>query len=759
MKGSVLALGVLLVAAVSATAATLARDGQATCTIVVGREAIEPERTAADELAAYLERITGSRPAVESERREGTNVFVGRSTVVDELLPGIEWDALGTDGIVIKTIGDDLILAGGRPRGTLYAVYTFLQDVVGCRWYAGTNRPTDPAETIPDKPSLDVADLNVVYRPPFDFRQYYTEAARDPLFAVKLRLNGREHLPEIPQAFGGAAYIGHGHTLLREFLKPEDHFDERPDWYAYNRTTGKREPRAICFTNEAACEQATREVLAFLGEHPDTRIVSVGCEDSNAVCECDDCTALREKEGGESGPLLQFVNAVAARVEKQYPDVLVSTLAFWHTDRPPNHVRPRKNVLVQLAVLDRNHKHAIPDVPHFSRYLRRWSQIAEHVYMWDYDPHFRNFLQPHPNHFVAAKSLRFYRDQGVTGVFTQGSWGPAGEFMRMRAWVTAQLMWNPDQDERALMVEFLNGYYGADGPYLMKYIDLIHDAIHRQPDLWLGVYDATTRHWLTLEDLNAATRLFDQATAAVAQDDTLSYRVRRARLSIDIVWVERYRELRRTARQQGRTFLGPADPYAEVEHIAQNEFGIDCYREWAEFPEYVAKLRRLFPPRPEPVPVECEKLPHYEWEDIQEDRLTLTPQEAGQIVEDPGASNGQALRLEGADKSLEAKFTLPAHLEGRWRIHAVVRAQPAGDQPSAIVLGIYAWNMPSGNANEVYRVVAECPEEHTNEYRTFDLGVHRLKEGATIQVQPSGAGSYGEIRTTWIDRLFLIAAE
>jgi len=743
-----------------AFAADLARDGEARCVIVVPRDAIPAEETAAKELADYLEKVTGAKPAVQDAPGEGTNVFVGRSERIGKMLADVDFTALGTDGIVMRTVGEDLVLSGGRPRGTLYAVYTFLQDVVGCRWYAGTNLPTDPVEVIPKKPTLEVTELNVVYRPPFDFRQHSTEAARDPLFAVKLRLNGREWLPVIPEKYGGGAHMGGGHTLLRQFLKKDDHFDQHPEWYRYNRAADKREPQAICFTNKAAGEQAAKEVLAYLADHPDTKILSLSCEDTNAVCQCGPCTALREKEGGESGPLLAFVNHVAERVEKAFPDVLVNMLAYWHTDRPPKHIKPSRNVLVQLGVLNRNHKHAIPDVPHFSRYLRRWSELAEHVYMWDYDPHFRNFLQPHPNHFITADSLRFYRDQGVSGVFMQGSWGPAGEFMRVRAWVTAQLMWNPDLDQRALMTEFLDAYYGAAAPCLMQYLELIRDAIHRQPDLWLGVYDATTRHWLTLDDLNAATRFFDTALEAVKADETLSYRVRRARLSIDIVWLERYRELRRTARQLGRAFLGPPDPYAEIERLAKNEFGIDCYREWAEFSsEYVPKLRKLFPPRTGATPAECRGQPAYEWEDIQENLLSVTPKSAGEIVDDPKASNGKALRLQGSDHSLDAKLTLPAHLEGRWRVHAMARAEPAGEDPSAIVLGVYAWNMPGGNANEAYRLVAECLAGQGGEYRTFDLGVHRLKKGATIQVQPNGDGSYGQIKTTWIDRFFLVAAE
>jgi len=433
----------------------------------------------------------------------------------------------------------------------------------------------------------------------------------------------------------------------------------------------------------------------------------------------------------------------------------VSTLAYWRTDRPPNTIRPKPNVLVQLGVLDRNHKHAIPDVPHFSRYVKRWHELAAYLYMWDYDPHVANFIQPHPNHFIAGKSLRFYRDNGVSGVFTQGAWGLTGEFMPMRTWVTSQLMWNPDQDDRALVTEFLNAYYGAAGPVLLQYLDLVGKAINREPGLWLGVYDATTRHWLTLEDLNAATRLFDGGEAAVAGDEKLLYRVRRTRLGLDCVWAERYRELRQTAIREGREFLGPEDPYAAVERLARNEFKADCYREWADFSEYISKLRALFPARRGVTPAACQGLPAWRWEEVQEDRLTTTPQGGGTVVDDPAASDGKALKLAGDAPALEASLKLPAHLVGRWRVHVVLRAEAAGEAESAVVAGVYAWNLPSGNANEVSRVVVPCG----GGYQTVDLGVHRLEKDATIQVQPHGAGAYGKAGVTYVDRLFLVRAE
>jgi len=74
---------------------------------------------------------------------DGPVLIVGPGAAARELAPDLPYDDLSPDGLVIETVGSNLILAGDRPRGTLYAVYTFLEDVVGCRWWSST------ASTIP----------------------------------------------------------------------------------------------------------------------------------------------------------------------------------------------------------------------------------------------------------------------------------------------------------------------------------------------------------------------------------------------------------------------------------------------------------------------------------------------------------------------------------------------------------------------------------------------------------------------------------
>ena len=128
---------------------TIARNGKATCVIVQADNATEPEKFAAKELATFLKRVTGAEFPVVAEQSltadRASRIYVGWTGYASR--QGIDTSKLGEEEWVIRTVGDDLVLAGGQPRGTMYAVYDFLEDHVGCHWL---DRKT---EVIPLKPN------------------------------------------------------------------------------------------------------------------------------------------------------------------------------------------------------------------------------------------------------------------------------------------------------------------------------------------------------------------------------------------------------------------------------------------------------------------------------------------------------------------------------------------------------------------------------------------------------------------------------
>ncbi|MDM7462032.1 MAG: alpha-glucuronidase family glycosyl hydrolase, partial [bacterium] len=115
---------------------TIARSGRALTPIIVQRGATEPERYAADELAKCLQQITGAVFDVrEADTLPPRAIVVGQGALADRLQADIDRRTLGGEETLLLCRDGYLLLSGGRPRGTLYAVYRFLQRQLGVRWW------------------------------------------------------------------------------------------------------------------------------------------------------------------------------------------------------------------------------------------------------------------------------------------------------------------------------------------------------------------------------------------------------------------------------------------------------------------------------------------------------------------------------------------------------------------------------------------------------------------------------------------------
>ena len=226
-----------------------------------------------------------------------------------------------------------------------------------------------------------------------------------------------------------------------------------------------------------------------------------------------------------------------------------------------------------------------------------WSKIAPRLYIWDYSKNNHCLLSPYPNIHVLGPNLGYFVRNNAVGVFEQGdNRTRTGEFVRLRAWLLSHLLWNPEADQKRLVDDFLNGYYGAAGPYLSEYLDLMSRAVKRS-GVYLGYYSKevlkNTGTWLTLDDLNRATELFDKATSAVRDDAAIVERVRRERLPLDLVRLERYDELKRQAASEGQKFLGPRDPVAACDEFLQlsRKHRAGHYGAGRPFETFAAELR------------------------------------------------------------------------------------------------------------------------------------------------------------------------
>ncbi|MGH8023147.1 MAG: DUF4838 domain-containing protein, partial [Limisphaerales bacterium] len=343
---------------------------------------------------------------------------------------------------------------------------------------------------------------------------------------------------------GHIIYKGFVHTSYA-LVPPDKWFSIHPEWFALinGRRTGH--DAQLCLTNPKLRDFVVRQVEKWLREAPDANIVSVSQNDNVNPCECTNCRALDEAQGSHSGSMLAFVNYVAEKIQPEFPNVAVDTLAYQYTRKPPRTIRPRPNVIIRLCSIECNFRQPLggPANAAFGSDIRGWAAICDRLYVWDYVTDFAHYVQPFPNWFQLGPNLRFFQTNHVRGVFEEGAYQSYGsELAEMRSWVLAQLMWNPRQDDRALIREFLNGYYGPAGKPIWQYLNLLNDA-SRGYNLTCG--SPTDAPFLQFKTLAKAEKLWQRAELDVAGDPDLLARVRLGHLAVQYVWLARWDALRK----------------------------------------------------------------------------------------------------------------------------------------------------------------------------------------------------------------------
>ena len=528
-----------MVAAVPSQAAdiTLVKDGKSDYAIVFSKGASPSERLAAQELQFFLFEISGAKLPIAKEGDKSLKklIVLGDGGILKWLKVPIDFKDLGDEGFAIKTSGPHLVIAGGKLRGTMYGVYTFLEDL-GCRWY------TSKVSYIPKQRTITLKPLDIVQKPDFEYREPFYTDAWDPDWAARNKTNSSH--ARLDEARGGKVAYGRFVHTFAELIPPAKYYKDHPEYFSL--VDGKRQDgyAQVCMSNPDVLKIATDTVMKWIEENPNAKIFSVSQNDCGKNCQCDACKAVDTEEGSPSGLLLRFVNQIAAEVEKKYPNVLIDTLAYQWTEKPPKITKPRANVRVRLCPISACEFHPYEQCENnagFVSNLREWNKVTGNLYIWHYNTDFANYLMPFPDLDELATSIPMYKRTGVKGMFMQGTYnagsGPAGFMDELKAYLIAKLLWNTDADPKAIRADFTNGYFGKAAKPINEWLDLLHNKV-RTDNIHGGIYIGVDAPYLTSEIMAEGDRLFDEAEKLADNPDVLE-RVKHARLSLEYVKIIR----------------------------------------------------------------------------------------------------------------------------------------------------------------------------------------------------------------------------
>lgn len=552
----------------SAKELSLIKDNHSVYSIVLPIHASVVEKSAAKELKEYLEKSTGVLlPIVTEENKMSNSIFIGQTKYaakhkIIERKP---------ESWIIKAVDGNLILTGGNTRGVLYAVYHFLEDIVGVRWWDPWEEDVPKISELSVQPSLFLKGTpSFAYRDLYD--SIFDEMGIDPkaakayysLYQARNRLNG--HFSYTPPEYGDRIKYGkpyHVHTFSRYF-PIEKYFKEHPEWYAWSMKKNVRiDNGQLCLSNKEMLEvfkQKVKDSIAASYKLSDMRgetrpeFFSVSLNDVEGLCECNDCTQ-QYKEKGLSGYALAFVNKIADYISNIYPEVKIETLAYWQYRVPPlDATRPAKNVMIRLAEDRKDLIHTV-DHPNNKEEMERliqWEQLCDNnnLYIWDYYLNYSNATHVPVHRF--QPDLVLFKNHNVQGIFGEIEWPLVADMWNMRVWMLAKLFENIDLHTDSLMQDFTKKYYGNAAPQINEFLYMVRNSVDDKNSFVSFRTNVFAEAYFTLDIAVKANQLFEQALKNVKDNDVHARRVRHARSYFDKVIVKRTTFFATEAQKRGQ---------------------------------------------------------------------------------------------------------------------------------------------------------------------------------------------------------------
>ena len=242
--------------------------------IVLSQNASETEQTAATELKNYLEQISGAHFTLSSTpgRR---NIYVGFDKKFS-VYRGIDPYDDGSDGFSIKKINHDLVIYGGRERGTMYGVFRFLQEYFDVQWY------TPECTKVPARKKFYLRDIGLDETPKIKYRYTDFFCAQNIPWMAHNYMNTKGS--SVKNSYGVASRYWGTHSM-EKLLPASKYFKEHPEYYAY-RKLRRVESGQPCLSNPEVLSVITNELLATIEKYPNFVFYDVSQRDNQNFCTC-----------------------------------------------------------------------------------------------------------------------------------------------------------------------------------------------------------------------------------------------------------------------------------------------------------------------------------------------------------------------------------------------------------------------------------------------------------------------------------------
>lgn len=486
--------------------------------IIVFTDAPPRTRAAAVELADYIEKLSGQRPAVidgQPSQLPARAIWVGVQPAVKSLFPQIDFEFRHPEETILVVSDKHVVIAGrdrwdpeqstapakrgtvlGKQReyGTVNAVYSFLQDQLGVRWFW----PGELGEDVPRSTRIALAPVERRYHPQIRARSgvfhYSSLGAKGYGRSHEWTLRQRLQLDSLEMGGGGAF----GDWWDRYHEKHPELFALQPD----GTRSGFPNPHnaKLCMSNPLVWDLWLQDVRAALAKNPNLEIFNASPNDgwASGHCVCEHCRAWDHPDGeprlfnwadrNETRPALSdrdvtFANKLGELLKQEYPEhnYRVLMMSYGHSRPVPVKARPADNVVMSIVanffgrtgLVDRGSTRG----DSFRNQFEGWAKVVPSMLWRPNTGSPAGWQQGLPDLSVqqTIRDLKAVAAAHCEGIFIDSVWehwatqGP-------QYYVMAQIVWNPQVDAQAVLDDYYQRAFGPAAASVREYYEALETA-------------------------------------------------------------------------------------------------------------------------------------------------------------------------------------------------------------------------------------------------------------------------------------------
>ena len=358
------------------------------------------------------------------------------------------------EGFRITIKGSDIELTATDDRQMLWLQYQLIKKI----------SKEDPRIDGSDLPPAIINLTDTCGTFAFDYQSIYSPSGLNPDYTGVMGLNNFD------DSWG---IWGHN---LRKVLG--DNVDK-----VYATIHGKTDDSQLCFSSEEMYRQIESYIVDNIGEKGSSRFV-IAPDDTPYACTCASCTAMGNTEKNATPAVTELL----LRLSQRFPKHSFFTISYLSTKQVTDKQLP-SNAGIIVSAIDfplRRIDGKNAQEKKFMQQLNQWKKVTKNIYIWDYINNFDDYLTPFPILKIAQQRLRFFKQNGASGIFFNGSGYSYSSFDEMRTFVLSVLLINPELPVEELVRDYFNQEYPLSKKWLYDYYINLENSV--QSGKKLGIY-------------------------------------------------------------------------------------------------------------------------------------------------------------------------------------------------------------------------------------------------------------------------------